>query len=130
MFGETNFKHMKKSISIIMLGVVVAAMAHLSSINWKSTNLELGQVKVNEVKEFQFEFTNTGAEAVSIIEAKGSCGCTVVDFSKEEIQPGKTATVTASFSSSKVGVFKKSVKVKTTASDEYVNLTFSGEVVE
>jgi hypothetical protein len=121
---------MKKSVSMIMLGIAVAAMAHVSSINWKNTSLELGQVKSNEVKELSFEFTNTGDQSVSIMEAKGSCGCTVVDFSKEEIFPGKTATIKANFTSSKLGVFKKSVKVKTTASEDYTHLTFSGEVVE
>lgn len=121
---------MKKSISIIMLGIAVAAMAHVSSIKWKTTNLEIGQVKVNEVKELSFEFTNNGEEAVTILEAKGSCGCTVVDFPKGEIQPGKSASISANFTSSKVGVFKKSVKVKTTDSEEYTQLTFSGEVVE
>ena len=121
---------MKKSISIIMLGIAVAAMAHVSSIKWKSTNLELGDVKVNELKELSFEFTNNGDEPVTILEAKGSCGCTVVDFPKEEILPGKTATISANFKSSKVGVFKKSVKVRTTESEEYTLLTFSGEVIE
>ena len=105
-------------------------MAHVAPIKWKATNLELGQVVKNETKELSFEFTNDGDEAVRILEAKGSCGCTVIDFSKDEIKSGETATIVANFKSSKVGVFKKSVKVKTTASDEYTQLWFSGEVVE
>ena len=121
---------MKKSISIIMLGIAVAAMAHVSSIKWKSTNLEIGEVKVNEVKALSFEFTNNGDQAVTILEAKGSCGCTVVDFPKGEIQPGEKATISANFKSAKVGVFKKNVKVRTTESEGYIQLAFSGEVVE
>lgn len=130
MFGETNFKQMKKSISIILLGIAVAAVAHVSSITWKTTTLELGTIKPNEVKELTFEFTNTGSEAVRILEAKSSCGCTVTDFTKEEIQPGESASIKANFKSGKVGAFRKSVQVKTTASDEYVQLYFSGEVAE
>lgn len=121
---------MKQSISIIMLGVAVAAIAHVSSITWKSMSLELGEVKVGEVKELAFEFTNDGTESVRILEAKGSCGCTVVDVPKEEIAPGESAQIKANFKASKPGQFRKSVKVKTTASDEYVQLHFSGEAVE
>ena len=121
---------MKKTVSIVLLGIAVAVVAHVAPITWKSTNLEIGEVEKNETKNLSFEFTNTGDKSVQILEAKGSCGCTVVDFSKDEIKSGETATIKANFKSSKVGVFKKSVKVKTTASDEYVQLWFSGEVVE
>jgi len=121
---------MKKSFSILFLGIAVAVMAHVSTINWKTTNLELGKVKANEVKELSFTFTNTGDQPVTILEAKGSCGCTVVDFPKGEIKPGASATIKANFKSAKVGMFRKDVKVKTTESDEYTVLYFSGEVVE
>lgn len=121
---------MKQSVSIVLLGIAVAVVAHVSPITWKSTNLDLGKVEKNETTKLTFEFTNTGNESVRILEAKGSCGCTVVDFSKEEIKSGETATIEANFKSSKVGVFKKNVKVKTTASDEYTYLWFTGEVVE
>ncbi len=115
---------------MVLLGIAVAVVAHVAPITWNTTNLELGQVEKNEVKKLSFEFTNSGEESVRILEAKGSCGCTVVDYSKDEIKPGGTATIEANFKSSKVGVFKKNIKVKTTASDDYTQLWFSGEVVE
>ncbi|MCP4457634.1 MAG: DUF1573 domain-containing protein [Cytophagales bacterium] len=121
---------MKQTLSIVLLGIAVAVVAHVAPITWKTTSLELGQVEIGETKELSFEFTNEGDEPVRILEAKGSCGCTVVDFSKNEIKSGETATIQANFKSSKVGVFKKSVKVKTTASGEYTQLWFSGEVVD
>lgn len=113
-----------------MLGIAVAAVAHMNSIKWKSTSLEIGSVKAGELVELSFEFTNEGTSVVQILEAKGSCGCTVVDFPKDEISPGESATISANFKSSKPGQFRKSVKVKTTASEEYTQLYFNGEVVE
>lgn len=121
---------MKHSISVIFLGIAVAVMAHTTSITWKSTNLELGAIKANQVKEMSFEFTNDGDTPITILEAKGSCGCTVLDVPKGEIQPGESASIAANFKTSKLGQFRKSVKVKTTASDEYTYLYFSGEVTE
>ena len=113
-----------------MLGIAVAVIASTTSIEWKKTSLDLGVVKKGETKELTFEFTNNGDQAVRILEAKGSCGCTVVDYNKDEILPGESATIAANFKSSKVGMFKKTVRVKTTASDDYTTLHFSGEVIE
>lgn len=121
---------MKQSFSIVMLGIAVAAIAHVSAISWKSMSLDLGEIKVGEVQELSFEFTNEGTKAIRILEAKGSCGCTVVDFPKSEIIPGESGKVSANFKSSKPGQFRKSVKVKTTASEEYIHLSFSGVAIE
>ena len=121
---------MKHSISIIFLGLAVAAMAHFSVISWKTTNLEIGQVKSGELKELSFEFTNDGTEAIQILEARGFCGCTVVDFPKTSILPGASATIAANFKSSKTGQFKKKIKVRTSASEDYTYLYFNGVVVE
>lgn len=121
---------MKRVTSILLLGIAVAVVAGVTPLKWKTTTIELGQVEKNEVKELNFEFTNTTAASVKIIEAKGSCGCTDVKFPESEIQPGETASVSASFRSGKVGTFKKNIRIKTSESDEYTYLYFTGEVVE
>ena len=58
-------------------------------------------------KNFRFEFTNSTNKSLQILEAKGSCGCTNVEYPKEAIQPGETAWITANFKSGKAGAFKK-----------------------
>ncbi|MFY0605621.1 MAG: DUF1573 domain-containing protein [Cyclobacteriaceae bacterium] len=122
---------MRKVTMILCLGIAVAAAAaSMGPINWSSTNVVLGEVKSGESKALDFEFTNESEEAITILEAKGSCGCTNVNYPKTEIAPGETASISASFSSKKAGVFKKNIKIKTTASEEYTYLYFSGEVVE
>ena len=121
---------MKKVTMILCLGIVVAAAAAVNPLNWRTTKMDLGEVSVGVAKSLTFEFTNTSDEAVTILEAKGSCGCTNVQFPKEEIAPGSTASISASFTSSKVGMFKKNIKIKTSASEEYTYLNFQGEVIE
>lgn len=121
---------MKKTSAILALGIAVAAIASVSPLTWKSTTLELGKVKVNETVDLTFEFTNTATEPVVILEGKGSCGCTAVKYPTEAIVPGGSAAITAQFKSSKPGVFNKTIKIKTSASDVYTTLSFSGEVVE
>ena len=113
-----------------MMGIVVAAVASVGPITWSSTSLDLGQVSAGSSTPIEFEFTNTGDEAVTILDAKGSCGCTQVSYPKEAILPGESARITASFSSKKAGTFKKNIKITTSVSEEPTYLYFSGEVVE
>lgn len=121
---------MKKATFIILLGLAVAAVASVNSITWKSTTIDLGQVKAGETAKLNFDFTNNGNETVTILEAKGSCGCTNVSYPKYEIEPGASASISAEFTSHKAGLFKKNIKIKTSASEDYTYLNFQGEVVE
>lgn len=113
-----------------MLGLVVATLAASHRVEWKTTNLQLGQVNAGITVPLTFELTNAGNEPLTILEAKGSCGCTSVAYPKEPIAPGASATITANFNPTKAGAFRKHIQVKTSAADEAQLLYFSGVVVE
>lgn len=120
---------MKKTFLILALGIAVAAIASVSPLNWKSTNIDLGDVKVNESINLSFEFTNTSSDPVTIVQAKGSCGCTQVEYPKEAIVPGGAAKITGKFKSSKTGSFNKTIKITTSASEEATILSFKGTAI-
>ncbi len=113
-----------------MLGIAVAVVAAMTPLKWKTTSIDLGQVSKDKVTQLSFEFTNTSSAAIRIVEAKGSCGCTKIQFPQEEIKAGETASISADFKSAKLGAFKKNIRIKTSDSDEYTYLHFNGEVVE
>ena len=121
---------MRKASFIVMLGIAVAVVAGMSPLKWKTTSIDLGQISKGEVQALSFEFTNTSSETIRIVEAKGSCGCTKIEYPKTEIKAGETASISANFQSGKIGTFKKNIKIKTSESDEYTYLYFQGEVVE
>ncbi|MFT6865525.1 MAG: hypothetical protein ACJA08_000346 [Cyclobacteriaceae bacterium] len=121
---------MRKTLLILASGIAIAAIASVSPLAWKMTTLDLGEVKANEVTDINFEFTNTANNEVSILEAKGSCGCTQVEYPKEALAPGETAQIAAKFKSSKPGVFSKTISIKTNVAENYTVLTFKGTVVE
>lgn len=121
---------MKKTFLILASGIAIAAIASVSPLSWKMTSLDLGTVKVNEEAQIQFEFSNNAATEVSILEAKGSCGCTQVNYPKEPLAPGASAQISAKYKATKPGAFSKTIKIRTSASEEYTVLTFKGEVVE
>lgn len=121
---------MKKVTFLLLVGIAVAALAAVNPVSWKMTSINLGDVKAGEKHALSFEFTNESDEVINITEAKGSCGCTNVSYPKEEIKPGATASISAEFTSKNAGMFKKNIRIKTSASEEFTYLYFTGQVVE
>jgi hypothetical protein len=47
----------------------------------------------------EFNFTNTGTQDLFISNAVGSCGCTVPEWPREPIKPGKSGKIKVEFDS-------------------------------
>lgn len=80
-------------------------------MSFDKTTHDFGTIKEGEKVTTKFSFTNTGKSDLIIVDARGSCGCTVPEYPKNTpIKPGDTQTITVSFdSSNKPGVQQKSV---------------------
>lgn len=98
-------------------------------ITWKNDTIEVGDIPQGIPKLIEFEFKNTGISVVKITDVHGSCGCTTTDYTKEEIAPGKTGIIKATFNAINVGGFTKTVTVKTTAEENTKVLVFKGKVL-
>jgi uncharacterized protein YxeA len=71
---------------------------------------DFGLLVDGEKVSYSFVFTNTGDAPLIISNAKGSCGCTVPNWPKDPIAPGKTGTIDVSFNSSgRKGIQNKAV---------------------
>ena len=72
---------------------------------------DFGTINEGDKVTTVFNFTNTGNEDLIIVDARGSCGCTVPQYPKNTaIAPGATGEITVSFdSSNKPGNQQKSV---------------------
>jgi hypothetical protein len=62
-----------------------------------------------------FTITNTGTEPLTISRAKGSCGCTVPDWPREAIAPGKSAKMKVTYDTKRPGRINKSVTITSNA---------------
>ena len=91
--------------------------------------MDLGNIPYNKAVTIAFEFTNTGLQPAIITDARASCGCTVANYPKEPVEPGKTATVTATYNAATKGVFNKTVTVYI-QDEEPKQLSFKGIVVD
>ncbi len=89
-----------------------------------------GTVEKGKQVKMVFHVKNTGAKPLLIAEARPSCGCTVADFTKNAIAPGKEGEITASFDSNHgmPGQVRKTITVATNTSPVHTMLIFTGEV--
>ena len=63
-----------------------------------------------------------------IDQANPSCGCTVSDYTKSPIAPGKTGYIKATYNAADLGPVNKQVTVKFANADDVKFLKFTGVV--
>lgn len=107
--------------------------ANYTSIQWLDTAFDFGQVKQGEKLNFKYRCVNTGTKPLVLLEVKPGCGCTLADYSREAILPGKQGWVTASFDTKKYcDAVHKSIAVETNCKEESMKnkvLTFGGTII-
>lgn len=101
-------------------------------ISFEKTTIKLGDIYPEEKYERVFTFTNIGDEPLIIIDTETSCGCTVADFPKEPIMPGKKGEIKVDYIPKKntKGFISKSVTIKTNAVNSPQYVYFQGNVVK
>ncbi len=60
---------------------------------------DFGSLLQGEVVTYSFHFTNTGNAPLLISSVNSSCGCTVGDYPREPIAPGKGGSIKATYDS-------------------------------
>lgn len=84
-------------------------------ISFAETSKSFGDIKQGETVSHTFTFKNTGKEPLIISSVQTTCGCTVANYTKDPILPGKTGEIKASFNST--GKFGGQNKVITVLSN-------------
>ena len=87
-------------------------------IDFEKTNHDFGEIKDGDIVETIFTFSNSGNSDLRILNATGSCGCTVPEYPRDvPISPGETGTIKVKFdSSNKPGMQRKTVTLTTNTS--------------
>lgn len=86
-----------------------------AEISFDKSTHDYGQIEKSANGECVFVFTNTGNQPLKISNAKGSCGCTVPQWPREEIAPGSTGEIRVRYDTKRVGVINKSVTIQSNA---------------
>jgi Protein of unknown function (DUF1573) len=95
-----------------------------------SETIDLGKIKQGVPVTATFVVTNVSKEPLIIEQANPTCGCTIGDYTKSPIMPGKTGTITATFNAAAVGHVDKHMSVKFAGVDEVKSITFTGDVLD
>ena len=91
------------------------ALTQGAEISFDKSTHDYGQIEKSANGECVFVFTNTGNQPLKISNAKGSCGCTVPQWPREEIAPGSTGEIRVRYDTKRVGVINKSVTIQSNA---------------
>jgi hypothetical protein len=96
---------------------------------FKMETIDLGKIKQDNPSTAIFEVTNISNEPLIIEQANPTCGCTVGDYTKEPIAPGKTGFIKATYNAKNLNAFEKNLTVKFAGVDEVKSITIKGEVL-
>lgn len=98
-------------------------------ITFDKTEHDFGTLLQGEVVTYSFHFTNTGKAPLLISNVNTSCGCTVADFSREPINPGKDGYIKATYDSKGHHGFQtRSLTVVTNTNPNQTVLRMKGNV--
>ncbi|MDB5199895.1 MAG: hypothetical protein JWO92_1858 [Chitinophagaceae bacterium] len=91
---------------------------------------DFGKIKQSVPATATFIVTNIGTEPLIIEQANPTCGCTISDYTKAPIAPGKTGYIKATYNAVALGGIHKTLTVKFAGVDEIKQINLAGEVLE
>ncbi len=105
-----------------------ATPTSLADIKMDKLTHDYGTIQQGGNGECEFKFTNNGKEPLVITNCQGSCGCTVPQWPKEPILPGKSSVIKVKYDTNRVGGIYKTVTINSNAKSGNVVLTIKGTV--
>jgi len=104
--------------------------ANFTTVKWVDSIVNFGTIANGDKIQIKFRCLNTGDKPLIITNAKPGCGCTIAEYTKEPILPGKEGLVTASFNSTNFsGEVHKYIIVNTnTKNSSETTLSFTGTI--
>lgn len=103
--------------------------AKVAVMTFDSEKHDFGMLTSGENIAYSFHFRNTGSADLVINGCEASCGCTVADYPRQRIAPGKDGYVTITFKSAgKMGMQYQEVKVSSNAQPGMVTLKILAQV--
>jgi hypothetical protein len=99
------------------------------SIVFEKTVHDYGTIAQGADGNCEFKFTNKGKTPLILSNVRASCGCTVPEWPKEPIEPGKEGVIKVKYNTNSPGSFNKSITVNSNAVNATVMLKIKGNVL-
>jgi hypothetical protein len=124
---------MKKLLLVLAVsafGTALFAQKKVADVaKFESETIDFGKIKQGVPQKGTFKVTNISSEPLIIEQANPTCGCTISDYTKEPIAPGKSGYINATYNAAAMGHFDKHLTVKFAGIDEIKSISFTGDVV-
>lgn len=122
---------MKKILITAAIAALSLAAAAEVKVEWLETEQNFGAFDENDGNvTCHFRFVNTGDEPINVFTVRTSCGCTTSQPPREAIQPGDTASVSATYNPiGRPGRFEKKIYVDMNTNPRRFTLKIHGTVI-
>jgi len=101
-----------------------------TTINLSKSSHNFRTIRKGSSNPAFFTIENTGNSPLIIHRVSASCGCTNVEWDKQPVEPGKTATIRVEMKPEETGYFSKTVDVYCNADVSPVRLIVTGTTIE
>jgi hypothetical protein len=99
-----------------------------AEIEFNKISFDYGTLEIGDVKTGVFTYTNVGNKPLVLFDVVVSCDCTEVEWQKEPVMPGKTATLKAVYTAKTPGLISKQITIQSNAQTDRVKLQLKGNV--
>jgi hypothetical protein len=100
----------------------------ITTVEVEQTKIELKDLQTGKTSEAVFVLKNTGSQPLVIQMVNASCGCTVPEWDKQPIAPGKRTEIKVKITPEEKGYFSKTVTVYGNMETGRIVLKVSGMV--
>ncbi len=131
---------MKKAFSLLVILSFLFAGNAQENVNGKSKKEKVPEITFeSQVHDYgnilqgdngtcEFVFKNTGKADLLLTNCRSSCGCTVPEWPKDPIAPGKKAAIKVKYNTQRIGAINKSITVESNAVNNRMILSIKGNV--
>lgn len=101
-----------------------------TKIQYNKERYNLGNLYPNDSISFYVKYKNTGKHDLVINFAKGSCGCTAVDYSKEPLAPNQIDSIKVKFKApNETGIQSKTIIIGANTEPSLSQVFFEANVL-
>jgi len=126
-FAQVDAQSAQKSKGKKVAVVEEDTLPKVPEIKFNSLVHDYGNIYKGDNGVCAFEFTNTGKADLVLTNVSSSCGCTVPEWPKDPIPPGKGASIKVKYDTNRVGGINKNVFVDSNAGEK-ITLSIKGNV--
>ncbi|MCF8367802.1 MAG: DUF1573 domain-containing protein [Bacteroidales bacterium] len=90
---------------------------------------DYGDIEQHGDGKCEFKFINEGKEPLILSNVRSSCGCTIPEWPRQPILPGKSEVIKVKYDTKRVGMINKTISVYSNAKASPITLRIKGKVL-